>query len=192
MQVSGKLPLLLEGLIAPYIEPDSNMKKNSRITKSESILFGIILLGIGVVEFQHLSFYNIKSMIFATLAVLTTAISHPLGNRQIIIINQSSGKLNTDERILAMLFSSFPTLLVCSSIGLIRSVFPSTSQVCSSCFIALCSGVVASYLFFLATQFVHKNLRKLAVVEAIQSLEVIFSVILGGLLLKDSSPNLAY
>lgn len=185
-----QITIVAGSLIAPYIETGSNMKKNSRITRDESILFGIILLGIGIVEFQHLSFLNIKSMIFATLAVLTAAIAYPLGNRKIMIINHSSGKLNTDERILAMLFSSLPTWLVCSLIGLIRNGFPSTNQIYSSFFIALCSGVVATYLFFLATQFVHKNLRKLAAVEAIQSLEVIFSVLLGIILLKEPFPNL--
>lgn len=160
-----------------------------KISQNDWFLFGLILLGIAIIELQHLSFHNVESIIFAFFAVLVAAASYPLGNRKIMIINHLTDKLNTDERILGMLLCSLPIWLICSLIGLVKSGLPSISQVHSSFLIALFSGVIATYLFF-STQYVHKNLKKLAAVEAIQSLEVIFSIILGITLLKDPFPNI--
>lgn len=183
-----QVTIIMGSVLAPFIEPNLSIEKN--ITKNDWFLFGLILLGIAIIELQHLSFHNVESMIFAFFAVLVAAVAYPLGNRKIMIINHLTDKLNTDERILGMLLCSLPTWLICSLIGLVKSGLPSISQVHSSFLIALFSGVIATYLFFLATQYVHKNLKKLAAVEAIQSLEVIFSIILGITLLKDPFPNI--
>ncbi len=66
---------------------------------------------------------------------------------------------------------------------------PETAQVASSLLVAFFSGVIATYLFFLSTQMVHTNIRKLATIEALQSLEVVFSVVLGMIVLQDAFPK---
>ena len=48
--------------------------------------------------------------------------------------------------------------------------------------VALFSGVIATILFFKATDLVKENLRQLAVIEATQSGEVLFTL-LGGILI---------
>ncbi len=56
--------------------------------------------------------------------------------------------------------------------------------------VAIFSGFIATYLFFYATQLAQHNVKYLATIEATQSLEVIFTIILGIVLLRDSFPNL--
>ena len=55
--------------------------------------------------------------------------------------------------------------------------------------VALLSGVIATLLFFRATDLVRHSQRQLAVVESTQSFEVLFTLIGGVLLLHDSVPD---
>ncbi|PKC52753.1 hypothetical protein RhiirA1_480761 [Rhizophagus irregularis] len=59
---------------------------------------------------------------------------------------------------------------------------PSASQVFQSLIVAISSGVIATVLFFIATDRVRDDQGKLAAVEATQSTEVLF-VIIGEMLL---------
>lgn len=64
-----------------------------------------------------------------------------------------------------------------------------TWQIIQSLIVALCSGVIATILFFRATEIVKNNMHKLAIVEATQSGEVIFTLIGGLLLFHDKTPT---
>lgn len=55
--------------------------------------------------------------------------------------------------------------------------------------VALFSGVIATVLFFKATDLVKENLRQLAVIEATQSGEVLFTLLGGILFLGDNMPD---
>ena len=54
--------------------------------------------------------------------------------------------------------------------------------------VALFSGVIATVLFFYATDLVKKNEKQLAVVEATQSGEVVFTLLGGILVLGEAGP----
>ena len=56
---------------------------------------------------------------------------------------------------------------------------------------ALFSGVIATWLFFYATDLVKHNARWLALIEATQSGEVVFTLLGGILLLGDAMPSAA-
>jgi len=56
--------------------------------------------------------------------------------------------------------------------------------------VALFSGILATILFFKATDSVKYNQKQLAVVESTQSGEVLFTLFGGILLLGDPAPNL--
>ncbi|MDT2286099.1 multidrug resistance efflux transporter family protein [Paenibacillus larvae] len=62
---------------------------------------------------------------------------------------------------------------------------PSKDQTVQSILVAVCSGVIATVLFFKATDMVRGDMQKLATVEATQSMEVLFTV-LGELVLLSS------
>ena len=185
-----QITIIAGSVLAPFLEPNLSKRKQSRISRQDGLIFSVILLGIVIIELQHMALANVTSLLVAFIAVLIAAFAYPLGNRKIMIVNHSTSHLNTDERILAMLVCSLPTWLVCSSIGLARSGVPDTAQVTSSFLVAFFSGVIATYLFFLSTQMVHTNIRKLATIEALQSLEVVFSVVLGMIVLHDTFPKL--
>lgn len=185
-----QITIIAGSVLAPFLEPNLAKRKQSRISRQDGLIFGVILLGIVIIELQHIALANVTSLLVAFIAVLIAAVAYPLGNRKIMIVNHNTVSLNTDERILAMLVCSLPTWLVCSIIGFVRSGVPETAQVASSFLVAFFSGVIATYLFFLSTQMVHTNIRKLATIEALQSLEVVFSVVLGMIVLQDTFPKL--
>jgi len=67
---------------------------------------------------------------------------------------------------------------------------PSGGQILQSLIVAVFSGVVATLLFFEATNLVKHNHKQLAVVEATQAGEVLFTLLGGCLFLGDSLPSL--
>ena len=66
---------------------------------------------------------------------------------------------------------------------------PGRDQLIQSFFVALFSGTAATVLFFKATDMVKRNHKWLAVIEATQSGEVIFTLLGGILFLKDPIPS---
>lgn len=97
--------------------------------------------------------------------------------------------LTTSQRIFGMTVMSLPFWIVCSFISYFKAGFPAPSQCLQAFLVALLAGVIATILFFHATDLVKDNPRQLAVVEATQSGEVIFTAIMGVLILKDSMPD---
>lgn len=71
-------------IIDPLIESNPIMKKSSYITRGELFLF-VIIVGIIIIELQHISSQNLTSML---TAVLIAAVAYPLDNRKIMIINK--------------------------------------------------------------------------------------------------------
>lgn len=187
-----QLTIIAGSLIAPLIEETPEKKRNSRISKNDFFCFIIILIGITIIELQQISLKcNILTLFIALGLMIISAFSYPLGNRKIMKINKGGLSLNTGERILAMLICSTPVWLICSCIGLLQSGMPSEEQLVLSISVAVFSGLIATYLFFYATHLSQKNKNRLATVEATQSLEVIFTMLLGVLFLGDTLPNIS-
>lgn len=125
-------------------------------------------------------------MLIITMGI--AAFSYPLGNRKMMETVRKDG-LTTTQRVYGMTLCSMPFWLVCSIISFERAGLPSASQCFQSFLIALLAGVIATILFFAATDMVREDARSLAVVEATQSGEVIFTVIMGILILRDAMPD---
>ena len=98
-------------------------------------------------------------------------------------------ELTTIERVYGMTLCSLPFWILLAIAGLITVGAPSGSQAIQSFGVALLSGVIATLLFFRATDLVRHSQRQLAVVESTQSFEVLFTLIGGVLLLHDSVPD---
>ena len=79
--------------------------------------------------------------------------------------------------------------ILCSIYAGIHSGMPGSGQIFQSLLVALFSGVAATLLFFKATDMVKHNPAKLAVIEATQSGEVVFTILLGVVFLHDSFPD---
>lgn len=143
------------------------------------ILFGIVLM-----QIEHAKQLSLENLIFGVVPVLLASIAYPLGNRKMMDVCE--GRLDAYQRVLGMTIASLPFWLLLSIYGVFTVGLPSKSQMFQSLLVALFSGIIATVLFFMATDMVRGNMQKLAAVEATQSMEVLFA--LAGELLVLSVP----
>lgn len=125
-------------------------------------------------------------MLILTMGI--AAFSYPLGNRMMMKTVRQDG-LSTIQRVYGMTLCSMPFWIVCAFVSFAKAGVPSGAQCFQAFLIALLAGTVATILFFKATDLVRDNAKSLAVIEATQSGEVIFTVIMGILILKDAMPD---
>jgi drug/metabolite transporter (DMT)-like permease len=134
----------------------------------------IILLGIILMQFEQANHLSIGAISLGVLPVIIASFAYPLGNRKMMDI--CGGRLDVFQRVLGMTLASLPLWAVLALYGLITVGTPSKGQIVQSGLVAVTSGVIATILFFKATDLVRGNMQKLAAVEATQSVEVLFAV----------------
>ena len=147
----------------------------------------VILTGIFLLQAPNMQGQDLKKNCIAFLPILIAAFSYPLGNRK--MMQYCPKNIDAIQRVFGMTLCSMPFWIICSCIAVYRSDLPSSGQVIQSLGVALFSGVIATILFFHATDLVKGNHRQLAIVEATQCGEVIFTLIGGILVLGDTMPN---
>ncbi|SIQ32025.1 Putative multidrug resistance efflux transporter [Priestia flexa] len=135
----------------------------------------IILLGVAIMQIEHATTLSLVSVLLCTLPILVASFAYPLGNRKMMVV--VSNRLDAYQRVLGMTIASLPFWIILAIYGLITAGPPSTSQVIQSGWVALFSGVIATVLFFAATNMVKGDMKKLGAVEATQSLEVLFALL---------------
>lgn len=135
----------------------------------------IILGGIILMQIQHASSLSTHLLLLGVLPVILAAFAYPLGNRK--MMDSCEGRLDAYQRVLGMTLASLPFWLLLSAYGLFTVGPPSTGQSLQTLVVAICSGVIATVLFFQATDMVRGDMQKLASVEATQSMEVIFALV---------------
>jgi len=148
---------------------------------------GIILVGVFLLQVKNIVSLNSASLLGTLPPILIAAVSYPLGNRKMMVL--CPPELITIERVYGMTLCSLPFWILLAIVGLVTVGAPSGSQAIQSFGVALLSGVIATLLFFRATDLVRHSQRQLAVVESTQSFEVLFTLIGGVLLLHDSVPD---
>lgn len=109
------------------------------------------------------------------MPILFAAFAYPLGNRKMMEL--LDGRLDAFQRILAMTLMTLPVWVIFAVIALLTVGPPSFNQIGQSFIVAVSSGVIATTLFFMATDRVRHNQSKLAAVEATQSTQLIFVII---------------
>ncbi|MFC5682967.1 DMT family transporter [Flavobacterium sp. MAHUQ-51] len=153
------------------------------------LLFSLIILsGIVIMQISQAQSVSTQEILLGTLPVVIAAFAYPLGNRKMMQI--TNGKLNALERTLGMTLASLPFWFGLSLYGFTINELPSIPQLGQTLVVALCSGVIATVLFFMATDKVQKEEKALASVEATQSAEVLFALLGEILLLKIHLPDL--
>lgn len=153
------------------------------------LLFSLIILsGIVIMQISQAQSVSTQEILLGTLPVVIAAFTYPLGNRKMMQI--TNGKLNALERTLGMTLASLPFWFGLSLYGFTINELPSIPQLGQTLVVALCSGVIATVLFFMATDKVQKEEKALASVEATQSAEVLFALLGEILLLKIHLPDL--
>lgn len=180
-----ELTIIMGMLISPII----NKTSFKNILSIRTLLFSsIILLGIIIMQVQHAQVISIRELLLGTIPVIIATIAYPLGNRKMMHI--LDGKLNSLQRTLGMTIASLPFWVVLSCYGFIQGGFPAKAQISQTLVVAISSGVIATVLFFMATDKVRKDEQALAAVEATQSGEIVFTLIGEVMLLHTTLPNI--
>jgi drug/metabolite transporter (DMT)-like permease len=145
---------------------------------------GIILVGIILMQIEQAGQLTLLDLFLGVIPVVIASFAYPLGNRK--MMDLCEGRLDSFQRVLGMTIASVPFWIILSVYGFLTDGLPSMDQTIQSSNVAITSGVIATVLFFQATDLVRGNMHKLAAVEATQSMEVLFALI-GELLLLNSS-----
>ncbi|WP_096201708.1 DMT family transporter [Bacillus sp. FJAT-45350] len=163
------------------------MKVRHKIQLRALFISLLILVGVLLIQLQHAEALTLNMVLVGILPVVIAAFAYPLGNRKMMEI--CDGRLDTFQRVLGMTLATIPVWLVIGAYGIVSVGPPSSDQVVQSFIVAICSGVIATTLFFIATDRVRENHGKLAAVEATQSIQVLFVIIGEVLLLSSPLPS---
>ncbi|MCG7343727.1 multidrug resistance efflux transporter family protein [Sporosarcina sp. ACRSL] len=147
----------------------------------------IIFAGVVLIQIPNANSVDTRTLLLGILPVIVAAFAYPLGNRKMMDLLQ--GRLDTFQRVLAMTLMTIPVWIGFAVYATITVGPPSTSQVIQSLLVAMSSGVIATTLFFMATDLVQNDQGKLAAVEATQSTELIFAMIGEMLILHIALPG---
>lgn len=161
-------------LITIYTKEGTAQLRGKIPVKGLMISF-IILAGVSLMQLEHVANVSSTTLWFGFIPVLVAAFAYPLGNRKMMEV--CDGRLDAYQRVLGMTLASLPFWVVLSLYGLITVGAPSTSQSFQTLIVAISSGVIATVLFFKATDLVRGNMQMLGVVEATQSMEVLFALV---------------
>ena len=150
-------------------------RKRHKIPIRELVTSSFILIGVGLIQQREPGNIDCAKLVIGILPVLIAAFAYPLGNRKMMSICE--GRLDVYQRVLGMTIASIPFWLVLSFYGMVTIGLPSLGQITQSFIVAIFSGIIATVLFFYATDKAKGNPQKLAVIEATQAGEVAFTVL---------------
>lgn len=148
---------------------------HNTITYKEIGLSLWIVFGVAVMTFSQAGHVSMVELLRGFIPVLIASFAYPLGNRKMMIACE--GRLNAYQRTLGMTIASLPLWLVLALIQWVHTGPPSGAQVAQALIVAVSSGVIATVLFFSATDSARENPKHLASVEATQAGEVFFTVL---------------
>jgi len=180
---------LLTPLFFKNVETENGIfKMRNKIPKKSLLMSSIILLGIFLMQLQQAKDISVTKALIGIMPVILAAFSYPLGNRKMIEV--CGNRFTTFQRVFGMTLCSLPFWIIISTFGLLTIGLPSKGQVVNSLLVAVFSGIIATILFFKATDMVSSDTHKLAVIESTQSGEVIFTLLGGVFIFHDKIPTL--
>ncbi|KMJ57480.1 membrane protein [Bacillus sp. LL01] len=158
-----------------------------RIPMRGLLISMIIFAGVLLIQTQQGSGLTLFMILYGILPVAVASCAYPLGNRKMMEV--CGGRLDTFQRVLGMTLATIPVWLLVATSGYMTAGAPSQEQVIQTFIVAISSGVIATTLFFVATDMVRNSQEKLAAVEATQSTQVLFVLIGEVVLLSTPLPN---
>ena len=112
----------------------------------------IILLGIILMQVEQAGSLSIFEVLLGVVPVIIASFAYPSGNRKMMDV--CGGRLDVFQRVLGMTIASLPLWIVLAIYGLFTVGPPSMGQSVQSGIVAITSGVIATILFFQATDLV--------------------------------------
>lgn len=175
-------------LLAPlFVSVVAGKTTRQKIPLVSLLISCVILIGILLIQVPQAQSVPPKSLLLGILPVAVAAFAYPLGNRKMMAL--CGGRIDTFQRVLGMTIASMPAWIVMTIYALATVGLPSMTQVLQCLLVGISSGVIATILFFIATDRVRHHQGKLAAVEATQSTEIIFVIIGEVLLLGIAFPD---
>lgn len=171
---SWQVCIIAGSLLVPFITT-SQMPSSAKIPWRELKWSGVILLGVLLILADQMTQISWTLALAGFIPVVFAAFMYPLGNRKMMALCQDD--LETPERVLNMTLASLPFWFMLALGGFFSHGLPSTGQLGYSFLVALFSGVIATLLFFSATNLVRHHPSQLAIVEATQSGEVLATLL---------------
>lgn len=174
-----QITIVSGALLAPLFfttihTPDGTRKVRGKIPVKGLLMSLIILLGVALMQMEHAKQLSLENVLYGIVPILIASFAYPLGNRKMMEVCE--GRLDAYQRVLGMTIASLPLWFLLSAFGIFTVGMPSGSQAFQSLLVAIFSGVIATVLFFMATDMVRGSMPKLAAVEATQSMEVLFAL----------------
>ncbi|MNX82842.1 hypothetical protein D3C86_1145840 [compost metagenome] len=177
---------ILAGLIlAPFLREPG--ERPAPVPLRTWAFSGLILLGVILLQGHEARHLTGRDLASGVLPVVLAAFAFPLGNRR--MMRFCGSRLDAVQRTLAMTLASLPFWVVLALWRALSGRLPTTGQLFQSALVALCSGVIATILFFAATNAVQHAPAKLAAVEATQAGEVVFATLGEGVILFKPLPT---
>jgi len=181
-----QLTIIAGPLLSPLFADPASPLQRMRIPWRSLRWSVVMLIGIFLIEEQQAVHSAGQRVWLAALPVVLSAFAYPLGNRKMMAF--CAGTWSASERILGMTIASLPFWLVLSVIAWFTVGWPSLGQIVQSAAVALFSGVLATLLFFTATDQARANTHLLARVEATQAMEIVWTLLLSLWLVSNHLP----
>lgn len=161
-------------ILTPFIKSQKGHRTESK--RATGFFSAIIIFGIIIMQLGQSRSVPLKSLVLYIVPVIIAAFAYPLGNRKMMLL--TNGKLDVFQRLLGMVVCSMPFWLLLTAYEILYNhTLPDNGQLQQTLVVAVFSGILATALFFSATDRVRENESKLAAVEATQATEVLFAVI---------------
>ncbi|THE13329.1 multidrug resistance efflux transporter family protein [Bacillus timonensis] len=181
-------------LVVPFfyktVETEYGVQKVREQIPVKGFLFSsFIFIGIVLIQLQEANGgIGMKMFLIGILPVVVAAFAYPLGNRK--MMEHCKNDFDTFQRVLGMTLASTPFWFIIAGFGAATAGLPSKDQVFQSFIVGISSGVIATVLFFFATELVKHDQSMLAAVEATQSTQIIFVIFGEVLLLSAPLPSM--
>lgn len=187
-----QLTIVAGGLMSPLffkiIKTEKGIVKiRNKIPKKSLLISLLILVGIALMYIEEATDISLLNTMLVIIPVIIAAFSYPLGNRKMMEICDSN--INTIQRVFGMTLYSMPFWIIISLLGISNSGLPGKSQLIQSFIVAVFSGIIATILFFKATDIVKDNSHNIAIIESTQAGEVVFTLLGGILIFHDTIPT---
>ena len=181
-----QLTVIAGMLLAPLIYDDAR----SRLPRGALALGAVIVGGVALMQLSHFRGRLDRDAWLALASVTAAAFLYPLGNRKILLHLERTGEtLNATQRVFGMTLASQPFWWIVVAYAASVAGAPPPAQIGLAAGVALFAGTIATILFFQATAMVQHDAAALGAVEAMQAAEILFSTLLGVLLLGEPAPR---
>lgn len=167
-----------------------------RVAKRALFFSLLIFIGVVLINLSRAEVAAFKEIILGSLPVLLAAVCYPLGNQLVWEAENRGGRLlpRLEEPLLSrpfvkvflLTFGSLPFWVILLLV--VRPSWPDANQLLQTAAVALCSGIIATGLFFYARQLA-VNAYQLTAVDATQASEVLFALAMEMVFLGAAAPT---